>query len=551
MGMKNRRGLVAAGVFGLLGLALLDPGCVIKSTSTEADAGSSHDGGASSGGSSGGGTDGGNCAAGQSFCGGSCIETSSDDSNCGGCGKTCSGGQHCAAGSCQESKIQHVVLIVQENHTFEAYFGLYCQAAPGSGPTCTTGPQCCEGAPSADPSGAMPVLLDDDPNNSASNFATDRDHDQVCELQELDDGKMDHFVAGATATGCAPGSTCSNAYNWALADGSSSSGTVAYYWTLARANALADRYFQPIAGGTASNDMYFAGARFRFIDNGAIPAFAAGETTSNPPGLCTDEYDPLSCLAAPQALYQDGNIASLLLGAGKTFGVYADGYAGSTAAVPGCPARTAVSECPYSDCIAHPEACNGCIFDPSDIPFSFFGDFNAPSSKYFANIKDYGNLQTDISSSRLPNFSYVKARLFHNEHPNYSTIADGIQFVQSTVQLIEQSPYASSTLILLTWDEGGGFFDHVSPPAPVPTTADRDDSGNAVPYGTRVPMLAIGPFARKGSISHEQMEHSSIVKFLEYNFLGPVGQLHGRDAVVNNMGSLLDPSKTGVAIPEK
>jgi phospholipase C len=99
---------------------------------------------------------------------------------------------------------------------------------------------------------------------------------------------------------------------------------------------------------------------------------------------------------------------------------------------------------------------------------------------------------------------------------------------------------------LLTWDEGGGFFDHVAPPAGV----DTDDQGQKVPYGTRVPLLAIGPFARKNTVSHVLMEHSSIVRFLEYNFVGPVGQLGHNDAKVKNIGSLLDPSATGIHVPE-
>jgi phospholipase C len=113
--------------------------------------------------------------------------------------------------------------------------------------------------------------------------------------------------------------------------------------------------------------------------------------------------------------------------------------------------------------------------------------------------------------------------------------------------------YQNNTLILLTWDEGGGFYDHVAPPAPPPVAVDFDDSGGspaAVPYGTRVPFLAIGPFAKKGTVSHVQMEHSSIVKFLEYNFVTQTGQLNARDKWVNNIGSLLDPSKTGTPIPE-
>ena len=64
-------------------------------------------------------------------------------------------------------------------------------------------------------------------------------------------------------------------------------------------------------------------------------------------------------------------------------------------------------------------------------------------------------------------------------------------------------------------------------------------------------MLALGPFARKGAVSHVVMEHSSVVKLLEWNFLGgATGQLSGRDGVVANMGSLLDPSATGAVVPE-
>ncbi len=84
--------------------------------------------------------------------------------------------------------------------------------------------------------------------------------------------------------------------------------------------------------------------------------------------------------------------------------------------------------------------------------------------------------------------------------------------------------------MLLTYDEGGGYFDHVAPPA----SPDGD------PYGTRVPLLALGSFAKKGWISHVQMELTSIVRFIEWNWLRDVGQLGARDAVVANLGSLLD-----------
>jgi phospholipase C len=105
------------------------------------------------------------------------------------------------------------------------------------------------------------------------------------------------------------------------------------------------------------------------------------------------------------------------------------------------------------------------------------------------------------------------------------------------------SRYADRTLIILTWDEGGGYFDHVSPPGVSPVDMEAP--------GTRVAMLAIGRFARRNFVLHVPMEHSSLVKFLEWNYTGRTGQLMARDALVNNIGSMLDPAQTGVAVPER
>ena len=78
-----------------------------------------------------------------------------------------------------------------------------------------------------------------------------------------------------------------------------------------------------------------------------------------------------------------------------------------------------------------------------------------------------------------------------------------------------------------------------------------DAMADGKPYGTRVPMIAIGPFAKSNEISHVVMEHSSIVKFIEWNWLGgTTGQLGTRDQEVANIGSLLDPAATGTPVPE-
>jgi phospholipase C len=430
----------------------------------------------------------------------------------------CPGAQHCAAGACKESSIKHVVLIVQENHTFDSYFGRYCHAKAGSNPVCTAGRDCCEAAPDTEPRGAKPITLDD-----AANFASDTNHSQACEILEINGGKMDGFVDGTGIGSTFCTSACSRAANWAIAD----EATVGTYWGYADKYALADRYFQPVAGGSASNNMYFAVAHFQFLDNEKLPV-ALNSGCVDTTGICVS--------GAKVSYTGRRTVADLLLDAGKTFAVYADGYQPAVDSAPSC--SGVPSDCGYS-CITHPIACRACIYDPSDIPFAYYGQLG---DKY---IKDYSKLEKDVAAGTLPSFAYVKAREFRNEHPNVSKISDGIAFVDKTVQMILTSAIANETLILLTWDEGGGFFDHVSPPLAI----DTDDRGQPVPYGTRVPLLAIGPFAKKGTVSHDKMEHSSVVRFLEYNFVGPVGQLKANDAKVNNLGSLLDVTKTGIRIP--
>jgi phospholipase C len=399
------------------------------------------------------------------------------------------------------TNISHVVLIVQENHTFDTYFGLYCTAAPGSNPACTQGSTCCEAAPTRDPSGAAPVMLDD-----AENAGYDPNHTQTCELSEIDDGKMDEFVKGTS---------CSSANNFALAPAA----VVQPYWTLATQNALADRWFQPIAGQSSSNDMYFATAHYVFTDNAYQPD-SNGHGCEVPPEP-TIEYTSQT------------TIADLLIAAGKTFAVYAEGYAAMVAATL-CPS-------PPSDCTMTPVALPTppCVYQPDDIPFEYYKQFEDDPK----TMKDLSDLAKDLQGGTLPSFSYVKRVQYKNEHPGYGTeISKGVAAVQEVVDLVASSPYADDTLVLVTWDEGGGFFDHVAPPP-----ASISDGQ---PYGMRVPTLAIGRFARKGTVSHVTMEHSSIVKFLEWNFLGATGQLGARDTVVANIGSLLDPAQTGLVVPE-
>jgi phospholipase C len=412
----------------------------------------------------------------------------------------------CTDGGAGGTGVAHVIIVIQENHTFDAYFGTYCTAAPGSSPTCTAGPSCCEAAPAKDPSGASPTALDD-----TENGVWDPNHQQVCELAEIDSGMMDRYVANNDPNAPA---MCADPRNWAIA----TAAVVKPYHDLATSGAIADRYFQSIAGQSSSNDMYFAVAKEVFIDNAYKPN-ALGQ----------------NCDFNPQAMEFTGQtIADLLTSAGKKVTWYSEGYAKMVAAGSGnCPSTPA-------DCMAHLPT-YPCLYDPSDVPFLYYSQW-ASSTSF---MQDYGQLAKDLAAGTLPEVSFVKALGYHTEHPGYgTTISDGATFVTGLVNDVAGSCYKDSTLILVTWDEGGGFFDHIAPP-PM-STVDMQ------PYGTRVPLLALGAYAKTGTVSHTVMEHSSIVKFLEYNFLGQkTGQLSARDATVNNIGSLLDPAKVGETIPDQ
>ncbi|HEY4121117.1 MAG TPA: alkaline phosphatase family protein [Byssovorax sp.] len=409
---------------------------------------------------------------------------------------------NCGGGA--SAGIEHVVVVVQENHTFDTYFGTYCTAAVGSNPTCNDGPACCEKAPAHDPSGASPMQLTD-----TWNATRDPSHLQACEISEIDGGAMDHYVTGSTE------SSCSDPGNFSIGQPADASA----YQAFAAQYAIADRYFQPIAGQSSSNDMYLAVAQEVFIDNGFFPDIDPGR----------------GCTFGGTAKTYTGQttIADLLKAAGHSVKWYAEGWDAAVATAPNCP--PAPPDCPAGLSI-YP-----CVFSAGDIPFLYYDQWQSDPDF----MQDYAKFSTDIQGGTLPDVTYIKAAGYHSEHPGYGdTVSAGEQFVEGVVTTVEQSCYRENTLVLVTWDEGGGYFDHVPPPP--------DSTVDGQPYGTRVPLIAVGKFAKQNFVSHVQMEHSSVVKFLEFLYLdGQTGQLGARDAVVNDIGSLLDETKTGITIPDQ
>ena len=186
-------------------------------------------------------------------------------------------------------------------------------------------------------------------------------------------------------------------------------------------------------------------------------------------------------------------------------------------------------------------------------------------------------LYLDIDNGILPAVSHVRGVGVHSEHPGQSTITASTRITKSVIDAINNSTlYNRNTVILIVPDESGGFYDHVHPPTNV-HPIDGVFYGNDNKYvsylmsikilvlltkfvhmyliGPRIPLMAVGyavnaPSKEGGYISHNMMEPSSIIKFMEWNWLGgETGQLKGRDQVCSNLGSLFNSSMTGVQVP--
>ncbi len=246
-----------------------------------------------------------------------------------------------AAGA-PRSAIRHVVVIVQENHTFDNYFAHYCahRVDPKSKePMCDGGPATYPGTTTA------PVVLDD-----STNAVFDPNHEQACEVAEINGGAMDGFFTAPRTD-----SICGDPRNFAYADAGPSS-PVAYYQRLATHGALADRYFQSVAGQSTSNDMYLWTTRFEFVDNWYEPDAVGAQCSTT---LVKKQYDDVTDPSGNR------NLGRTLSDAGVSWAWYGEGYAAMQAAGSGCPAASA--ECPIAPLRTSP-----CVYDPGDMPSQYF-----------------------------------------------------------------------------------------------------------------------------------------------------------------------------------
>jgi len=391
--------------------------------------------------------------------------------------------------------LRHLLVILQDGHSFDGYFGRYCLGTAGPGgapPACEDGAACCEGLPADLPESASCLPFD-----PAAPRAHQPNESPACLRAKMNGGAMDSF-AGTHWGGCGdPGDVM-------CAGTGAAAGALGDYHALAARGALADRNFQTYAFVDGDGDPDGNGPVASIID----------ATAQNLIYLTAARFgDPFTFERTPQL---EQELARMNVG----WAIYA-----------GPKARKRLRFFGVSE--SH---------DPTFYPY---------------RALEWGELDNDLDLGQLPPVAVVLPDGDDPERSEAAAHAGPIDrpigFVTRLIDRVEQSPiYRDDTLILFTYLTAGGTYDHVSPPAPPPVGVDAAlPGGRAIHYGPRVPFLALGRFARPGHVSHVPMELSSVTAFIEWNWLSgrtlryirpQTDPRVYRDPWVNGIGSLLDPA---------
>jgi phospholipase C len=367
--------------------------------------------------------------------------------------------------------IQHVVMVMQENRSFDTYFGTY----PGA-------------------NGIPPGVCVPDPVNKTCvkpfHNPADRNfggpHGADASVADINGGKMDGFVQSAeggakcssTEPTCSP---CKEQQAGACIDvmGYHDAREIPNYWEYAQNYVLQD-------------NMFAAGAAWSVPEH----LFMVSGWSANCPGS-----NPLECVETLHTARPGGtkhypwtDITYLLAKAGVSWRYFI--FEGTE---PDCQWDESITCAPDLQGPSTPGIWN---------PLRSFDDVKQAGQ--LGNIQSLSNYYTDVQQPKtcgLPNVSWVIPNGNVSEHP-VSKVSKGQTYVTSVINAVMRSPCWNSTAVFLSWDEWGGFYDHVAPPT-VSNTG----------YGIRVPGLVISPFAKAGVIDHQQLSHDAYLKFIEDDFL--------------------------------
>jgi phospholipase C len=210
---------------------------------------------------------------------------------------------------------------------------------------------------------------------------------------------------------------------------------------------------------------------------------------------------------------------------------------------------------------------NGTIFDELDAHGITWKDYfsTTPTVELFpplflknngTKVVPIADFFTDAAAGTLPNYCLVEPDYEHQSEENPQNIAAGEEFAASVINAVINGPAWDRTALLLTYDEHGGYYDHVPPPAAIPPdsigpTLVPGENGfdGFARYGFRVPFVLVSPWARQNFVSHEIYDHTSILKLVETKWNLPA--LTYRDANAAAMLDMLDLHRPSFATPPK
>jgi phospholipase C len=389
-------------------------------------------------------------------------------------------------------KIRHVVIVMQENRSFDSYFGTY----PGA-----------DGIPMKD--GVPTVCVTDPatgtcvrPYHDSANRNSGGPHDHVDAIRDIAGGKMDGFIRSARTgreIACAaeidaPG--CSLTPKAPDVMGYHDWHEIPNYWDYARHFVLQDHLFESDTSWSLPSHLYLVSgwsARCT-VPGDAMSCRAAVQAPGSPPG------DPQNTTGAlPDYAWTD--LTYLLHKFHVSWGYYVAG-----GDQPDC--EDAEMFCaPVPQSAKTPGIWN---------PLPYFDTVRR--DEQLGNIRPLRDFYGQARDGTLLEVSWITPAQAVSEHPP-APVTAGQSYVTGLINTIMRSPDWDSTAIFLAWDDWGGFYDHVRPP-----------SVDAQGYGLRVPGLVISPYARQGYVDHQTLSFDAYLKFIEDDFLG---------------GARLDPRRDG------
>jgi phospholipase C len=448
--------------------------------------------------------------------------------------------------------IKHVVVIFQENESFDHYFGTYPNAANGPGEPAFTA-----AANTPTVNGLSPALLGANPNADnprrlqRSEAATcDMDHGYSDEQKAFDNGLMDRFVEFTAGGGCKDRSLVMDYF-----DGN----TVTGLWNLAQHFSLSDNSYGTTFGPSTPGAINLISGE----THGAEPANDGGVSEN---GTDIGDADPFYDQCGGKVLKMTGrNVGDLLNEKGITWGWFQGGFAptGETAGKAVCGTK-------------HKNIGGAEVVDysPHHNPFEYWASTAnpkhlAPESEAMIGHSEptqpegganheYDTTAFDeaVKHENLPAVSFVKAPEYQDGHPGYSDPLDEQTFIAEKINELEKSGQWESTAVVIAYDDSDGWYDHVMPPIVNPSESVSDaltgpgqcgefaKSKNGINshcgYGPRLPLLVISPYAKQNYVDNTVTDQSSITKFVEDNWgLGTISST-SMDNVAGSLTGMFD-----------